>query len=387
MRTYSLGIVQSHATQFDGPLFRKLAEVENVDLTVYYTRQKDTEPLYDPELARRSGWDHDITSGYQFCLFPSDTVRRISFARKLVTAGHDLIVVAGYNSISSLSVAILGKVYGVPVGLRADSVSLYRNEDTLKWKLKDLILPLLYALYSTGHPTGSLTRSFMLQHGFEPQELFYFPYAADNEYLKQLCDRARAQRDDLRREMGIGSDSFVVIGVLKFVPREDPLTLLHAFDKLSENVATPHLILVGDGPLRREIEEYIERRNLRRVHLPGYVSYTTLPTFYAIGDVFVHPARVEPWGVSVNEAMACGLPPVVADTVGAGADLVKEGETGFTFPAGDAKALAKLLKNLLDDQEGRQRLSRNATKRVEQWSYDATIDHIMDALRFVCGDR
>ena len=75
MKKYTLAIVQTHATQFDGPLFRLLSTHPEIDLTVYYTSRQARDLSYDPELKRRSGWDHDITSGYTAFFFP---IRRLS---------------------------------------------------------------------------------------------------------------------------------------------------------------------------------------------------------------------------------------------------------------------------------------------------------------------
>ena len=63
MKKYKLAIVQTHATQFDGPLFRLLSTHPEIDWTVYYTSRQAHALSFDPELKRRSGWGHDITTG------------------------------------------------------------------------------------------------------------------------------------------------------------------------------------------------------------------------------------------------------------------------------------------------------------------------------------
>jgi glycosyltransferase involved in cell wall biosynthesis len=63
--------------------------------------------------------------------------------------------------------------------------------------------------------------------------------------------------------------------------------------------------------------------------MPGYVSYQLLPKYYGAADVFIHLPPQEPWGLSVSEAMACGVPVISAPWVGAASELVEHGVTGW----------------------------------------------------------
>ena len=383
MKSYSLAIVQSHATQFDGPLFRKIAEQPSIDLTVYYLSRWALEPRYDRELNHRSGWDHDIVSGYRSCLFPASIRKRLLCVRQITKiARHDLVIVSGYNSVLRLLVAMMGKYYHTPVGLRADSVFTHRRQ-TWKWRLKDVLLPRLYRLYTTGHPTGSLAKAVMRHYGMSNKSLFLLPYSVDNDYLRARFEQAWPRRNHLREKMGIGPEDFVILGILKFVPREDPLTLLYAYQSIVKEFLHTHLVLVGDGALMEDILVIVKDQGVKKVHLPGYLPYSQLPEYFAIADVFVHPARIEPWGVSVNEAMVCGLPVVVADTVGAGKDLVENGKTGFIFKEGDSVSLSNRVCQLITNLELRRTISHDVVRCISKWNYEATLHDLTKALEYV----
>lgn len=380
MKKYSLGIIQSHATQFDGPLFRRIAKHPNINLEVYFLNQISAP--YDPEVGRHSGWDNDISMGYNSKEFPKSYWKRLGFARHIYKENdHDLVIVAGYNSPMRILNAVLGKIHKVPTGLRADSVFTHRN-NSWKWRVKDFILPKLFRLYSTGHPTGSQAREVMRYYGFAEKSLFKFPYAVDSDYLLGLLGKVYPLRKVLRRDLGIRPEDFVVLGILKFVPREDPLTLLSAYQMLHKECPGSHLILVGDGELMESIKQMVDREKIPNVHLPGYVNYSRLPEFFAIADSFVHPARVEPWGVTVNEAMICGAVVISADTVGAAKDLIINGETGLVFPAGDARKLKVQLKILCENAELRDSLSKRAKSSIAGWTYENTIGTLLAALKF-----
>lgn len=79
---YSLAIVQTHATQFDGPLFKRLSRNSDIELTVYYTVPSGKAPS-DKELGRSPDWDNEVVTGYFYktsticaCAQASDTVHK-----------------------------------------------------------------------------------------------------------------------------------------------------------------------------------------------------------------------------------------------------------------------------------------------------------------------
>src|SRR5207245_1340375 len=95
--------------------------------------------------------------------------------------------------------------------------------------------------------------------------------------------------------------------------------------------------VAGTGPLADLVEA------APGVRLAGFLQRDELIELLALAELTVVPSRVEPWGVVVNEALACGCPVVVSEAVGAGRDLVEDGVDGRFFPAGDVRALADAL--------------------------------------------
>jgi glycosyltransferase involved in cell wall biosynthesis len=222
--------------------------------------------------------------------------------------------------------------------------------------------------------------------GISSARTFRFPYAVDNEYLSSKSKGYRESRGQLLRELGLAPEAFVVLGVLKFVPRENPLELLCGFRLFHEEVPHSALILVGEGALRGELEAYIKASKLAEcVRLVGYAKYSELPKWYAMADVFVHPALWECWGVSVNEAMACGLPVIASDRVGSSYDLLREGLNGYRYPSGDAAALAHCLGKIASLPDRGRGLGEASRRLIAGWSYEATIALLRAAVEKVRG--
>ena len=101
----------------------------------------------------------------------------------------------------------------------------------------------------------------------------------------------------------------------------------------------------------------------------GRRSQDTLPYYYSAAEAVVMPSHYESFGMVALEAMACGTP-VVASQVGGLAFLVKDGETGFTVPAGDPDALCNRLKALIGDSALRRRMGENATAFAQQYGWE-----------------
>src|SRR6185295_16628976 len=181
-----------------------------------------------------------------------------------------------------------------------------------------------------------------------------------------------------RARLGAPPEAKIVLSLAKFGPREAPWDLLRAFPVVAAAETATWLVLAGDGPERGALEA--EARSLGlggRVVFPGYIPYPELPALYATADLFVHPATEERWGVSVQEALACGLPVIASERVGAGRDLIEPGRNGFRYAGGNVETLGlKLVAALALPRAEVEAASREILAR---WDYAATWRHLLAA--------
>jgi glycosyltransferase involved in cell wall biosynthesis len=132
--------------------------------------------------------------------------------------------------------------------------------------------------------------------------------------------------------------------------------------------------MVGDGELRPALEKLAAEAAPGRVKFLGFRNQSELPALYDLCDVFVLPSAFEPWGLVVNEVMNAGKTVVVSDQVGSGPDLVREGENGSIFPAGDVAALARKLDQWCGNQAAREEAGRKSLEIISKWGFDAVLD-------------
>ena len=173
----------------------------------------------------------------------------------------------------------------------------------------------------------------------------------------------------------------VSIAILRFEDRENPLEFLRAAASLKGSRPGLGFVLIGDGRRASTVREFVEREHLDQVVLPGYLPLSSLPRYYAVADVFVHPAVEECWGLSVNEAMASSVPVVVSTGVGCRFDLLPSSEFGLVYPLGNGKALVEAILALVDDPERARAVAARAKERVAGYGYALAAESFERAVR------
>lgn len=163
----------------------------------------------------------------------------------------------------------------------------------------------------------------------------------------------RTKDKDLLRKLELSIRDKIILGVGRFVEKKGFIYLLGAFANVNKIHKDLKLILVGDGALRREFEDYVEMNNLTgQVVFPGMVSHDELLKYYNLADVFVMPSvrdeagNIDASPVAMMEAMACGVS-VIATKLAGSDDLIKDGETGYLIAEKDVNALTKSLCKIL----------------------------------------
>ncbi|HEX8523947.1 MAG TPA: glycosyltransferase [Tepidisphaeraceae bacterium] len=167
----------------------------------------------------------------------------------------------------------------------------------------------------------------------------------------------------VRAQLNIPHDAVVIgtIGRLNEIKRQD--VLLKAFATVRATIPGAHLLLVGDGPLKSDLESLAQQLNIKHhIHFAGYQS-NTAPYMQAM-NLFTLTSRSEGMPQSILEACVAGIP-VIASNVGGIPEVIRHNQTGLLFPAGDDQALARNIINLLENPVEASRLATAAKAYVE----------------------
>ena len=155
--------------------------------------------------------------------------------------------------------------------------------------------------------------------------------------------------------------------------------LLHAFDIASKELEDVHLVIGGGSPdpKQREIDIYnnmkkiIKEKEIERVHIIGYVPEDKLVQYYQQAQLFVLPSTFEPFGMTSQEAMACGKP-VIASKFGGIRQIIEHNKNGLLINPKDSQEFADAIIYTMKNKEKRDNMGLEANKIiVEEYSWEA----------------
>lgn len=152
-------------------------------------------------------------------------------------------------------------------------------------------------------------------------------------------------REDARKRLGLNAGSFVFGTVGRLAPTKGLTYLINAFATVKKHVPNSHLIIVGDGRMRDELEQLVGAADCKDViHFLGY--RTDVEKVLKAMDIFVMASIAEGMPGALLEALAAGIP-CVATQVGGIPGVLEEGRLGVLVPAGDADALAAAMSKVV----------------------------------------
>ena len=190
----------------------------------------------------------------------------------------------------------------------------------------------------------------------------------------------------VRRELGLGESVCVVGAVGRLSPEKDLGTLLRAAAAAEPVVGPIHLVLVGDGPQRDELQRMArEMKRENRTHFLGHRS--DVRGVYGALDVLALTSLTEGLPNAVLEAQAMHVP-VLATDVGGVRELVLHGETGMLARAGDVQGIATHLVELVQDRARATAMADQARTRIErEFSFAARMRKVERVYDELMGER
>jgi glycosyltransferase involved in cell wall biosynthesis len=378
-------VVQPEPTPYRAPLLDRVAERPEVDLTVVYAartvagRTWEVEPRHRavflegravPGLSRALRHQYPVTPG---------------IGRALTEAHPEVVVVGGWSQFASQVAIAWCRRHGVPYVLQ---VSSHDAVSRSAWRraVRAPIVPRVVGGAWGALALGSLSRASLEANGAAVDRIGLFANTIDVDAWSARADALRVRRGELRAALGLADDEVAVLSVARLAPEKGLDVLLRALAGAGSTEGAPPLaaVVAGSGPEREALVALADELGVRLL-LRGDVPWEELPELYVACDAFALLSRWEPWGVVVNEAMACGLPVVLSDQVGAAPDLLREGENGALVAVDDVAGAAAALRGLAADPHARAAAGARSREIVAGWGYEPSVRSFVDLVRRAAG--
>jgi glycosyltransferase involved in cell wall biosynthesis len=237
---------------------------------------------------------------------------------------------------------------------------------------------------------GVRSDAYLRHFGVPARRIHRLHHMIDVDRFGASAEAARAsgQTQALRARHGAGEADVVLLFAGKLLARKRPGLILEALRRIKttdpEAAGRLKLWLVGDGPLRGDLEAFATQHALP-VSFLGFINQAAIPTAYAAADCLVLPSNgEETWGLVVNESFACGRPAIVSTEAGCAPELIDEGVTGWALTTPDADALAALMLKAL---HGARNLPAEAlAAKSRQGSYSTGVGSLLDTVATLRAD-
>jgi glycosyltransferase involved in cell wall biosynthesis len=383
-----LGYFVSHPIQYQAPMLRRLASHPQIDLKVFYLTDFSAKTYQDPGFGRSVRWDVPLLDGYEYeFLGTSAEGKTTTFFHPHVSGVYRALRSRPWTAVAFHGYAHYALVEAMALCVALRIPVLFRSESNLmctsSGPIKDAWMRWLIRRASGLLWIGSANRDYYRAYGATDGQLFFVPYAVDNDFFRGRAADAAGTVAGLREELGLEPNRPIILYAGKLIPRKNPLLLLEAFSHLSASGGgqRPYLVFVGDGELKEQlIARTAEHRLQADVRCVGFRNQSELPGYFSLCDLFVMPSAREPFGLVVNEVMNCGKAIITTNEVGAAADLVKDGQNGFIVEAGDVNALATAMQKALADPIRLRQMGRSSQELIAGWNYDHCVAGFMASL-------
>ena len=347
------------------PVFNLLARTPGIELHVIF--------LADTDSTQRQWKVYKDEINFSYEVLPNWRKRFGRKAHLLLNRGvssalnrtaPDVLVCGGYNYPACWQALLWAKSQRIPALLWCESTAHdWRTNDWMTKSAKHFFVRKCSGFVVPGISSRDYVRGF----GIADDKITLAPDAVDTGFFAEESAAALAASARRSQELQLPASYFLYVG--RLVKEKGIFHLLDAYEKISPQAREKFsLVFVGDGKDRARLLARAASIRPGKVHWAGFVHREQLPAYYALAEAFILPTLTDPWGLVVNEAMACGLPIIVTQVAGCAADLVTHQWNGFVVAPADVQQLSRAMQKFTDDPALRHAMGQRSRERIVAYS-------------------
>lgn len=319
------------------------------------------------------------THRYNYQLVHDGTLEEISLKERVIAMFKavrkfkpDVVNLTGYYDVASWIILFYCKLLGIKTILSNESTLGDHIREGIKEKFKSFIIRQFDGYFNF----GTRSAEYLITLGAKPEQLLVQRNCVDNKRLKELFDHTKGLV--ISREQ----KNFIFIG--RLIPFKNLPSFMEALEEVNAQVANPWgFIILGEGEQKTELLQKSTGLSYPVTFVNG-VSWEEIPSHLAQADVLVLPSYSEPWGLVVNEAMACGMPVLVSEKCGCAIDLVKEGLNGFTFNPTNKEEIKRALLKIMNQNLDLNNLGQQSINIIQDYSSENVAKEMFEGYTKIC---
>ena len=276
----------------------------------------------------------------------------------------DVVAICGYERPEMRAALRWCNRHGKVAVLMSES----KRDDAPRKAWKEAIKRRIVRRFDAGLVGGAAHKQYLIELGIAENRVFEGYDVVDNDAFAARADKWRSQ------PRLVEAPYFLTVN--RFIERKNLARVIEAWAAYRSHVArhftnqTPwDLVLCGAGEEEANLRAQVETLGLSGVHFTGFVQEDEVARWMAGAGALVHAALQEQWGLVVNEAMACGLPILLSQTVGCAPELLQSNRNGHAFDPTNASELSERLIYLAHQLSDEERAQLGAASReiIAQW--------------------
>jgi glycosyltransferase involved in cell wall biosynthesis len=379
-------ILSNVPSPYLSPVYAQLKAESGWDVTICYTSSWNAAVGWTPAQAASfasSSADVMLAAKYPRLvqLGGEQVAASVALLSLLFKVRPDYLLIYGYTLLPQMLLIGWAFLTGTPFAIAGDANFFSDHARGWRRKLKSLWLGWLARRAAALMTVGTACRMFWESFGARAERLFHTGFAVNNDHFRQASAAQADAAANLRQQFG-WTEHTVYLFVGRLIERKNVHLIIEAARQLHDLPVA--VLIAGDGPERQTLEQLADGNpNIRFV---GTASQTELPLYYAAADVLVLPAREEPWGLVVNEAMTCGLAVIAHEHCGATLDLVAP-DNGVILQTYTVEELREAMRALASDAVKLQACQKRSAEKIQAWTMPQAAAQLRDAIAVTLGQR
>ncbi|AFK05052.1 glycosyl transferase group 1 [Emticicia oligotrophica DSM 17448] len=291
----------------------------------------------------------------------------------------DVINLPGYYEPAMNIVLFYCKLKGIKIVISSDSTESDNPNVWWRESLKRFVVSQAQGFFCY----GTKSAEYILKLGMKPEHILVENNSVDNVRIEKVHTEALQTRQEVKKSYQLKKYNFVYVGRLIEIKNLD--NLLAAYKPLANS--DWGLIILGDGSEEEKLKKYASDNQLEGVKFIAGQPWYDVPKILALADVFVLPSYSEPWGLVVNEAMACGLPVIVSNKCGSAFDVVIENQNGYTFNPHSVEELTNIFEKFVENPDKIKIFGEKSKEIIKRFSPENVAQEMYDGFKKVVYDN